>query len=132
MPITAQEAIEAAQGSKGIITVIARKLGCSRSHVYNLMKMFPDFAVAIKDERESMKDFAESKLYQQVDNGNMTAIIFYLKTQAKDRGYIERQEHSGPDGGPMEIAALTPAQRAARITAILQSAQDRELTDGDD
>ena len=45
------------------------------------------------DEREGLKDFAEGKLMQQIDGGNITAIIFYLKTQAKDRGYIEKVEH---------------------------------------
>ena len=37
-------------------------------------------------------DFAESKLYELVDDKHPTAIIFLLKTKGKDRGYVERQE----------------------------------------
>ena len=44
-----------------------------------------------------MIDFAESSLYKQIKDGNTSATIFFLKTQAKRRGYIEKQEieHSG-------------------------------------
>lgn len=93
MAITASEAVNAVQGSKGIIKVVANRLGCSRQHVYNLMDKFVTVKEAVEEEREGMKDFTEGKLFQQIDAGNMTAIIFYLKTQAKDRGYVERQEH---------------------------------------
>jgi hypothetical protein len=92
MAITAKQAIEAARGSKGFVTTIARQLGCDRTHVYRLMDKFPTVKQAVKDERESLKDFAEGKLFQQIDDGNTTAIIFYLKCQAKERGYVERQE----------------------------------------
>ena len=101
MAITQKQAIEAVRGSRGFITAIAKRIGCERSHVYNLQKKWPKFAQAIIDEREALKDFAESKLFGQIDDGNTTAIIFYLKTQAKDRGYIERQELTGADGGPI-------------------------------
>ncbi len=33
-----------------------------------------------------------------MQEGNMTATIFFLKTQGKSRGYIERQEITGADG----------------------------------
>lgn len=106
--ITAAQAIEAAKGSKGFITTIAKRLGCSRRYVYNLMDKYSTFKDAIIDERELMKDFAENQLFTQISEGNMTAIIFYLKTQAKDRGYIEKSEieHSGKDGGPIEIKEI--------------------------
>lgn len=94
---TAEEIIEAVKDSRGFVTTIAKKLGCARPYVYQLAKKFPTVQAAIDNEREGLKDFVEGKLIQQIDGGNITAIIFYLKTQAKDRGYIERveQEHSG-------------------------------------
>lgn len=98
MAIGAAEAIQAAQDSKGFVTTIAKRLGISRTQVYNLMKKYPTFKQAIEDQREALKDDAESSLFKQIDQGNITAIIFYLKTQAKDRGYIERQEVTGADG----------------------------------
>jgi len=38
-----------------------------------------------------------------IDDLNPTMIIFYLKTQAKDRGYVERQEVTGADGGAVMV-----------------------------
>jgi hypothetical protein len=37
-------------------------------------------------------------LDKAMQNENMSAIIFFLKTQGKSRGYVERQEISGADG----------------------------------
>lgn len=93
--ISAARAIKAIEGSGGLISVIARRLECTRKTVYNLRDRYATVKQAIEDEKESMKDFAEGKLSEQIKNGNMTAIIFYLKTQAKDRGYTERHEFTG-------------------------------------
>jgi hypothetical protein len=92
MAISVTKAIKAAKGSKGFITQIAKNLNCSRTYVYDMMVKYPEFKQAIEDERETLKDFAEGALFKQINDGNTTAIIFYLKCQAKDRGYVERQE----------------------------------------
>ena len=41
----------------------------------------------------------ELQIYDQPPSD--TAIIFYLKTKAKKRGYVERSEFTGADGGPL-------------------------------
>jgi hypothetical protein len=99
--ISEEKAIKSVSGSRGLITSIAKKLGCSRPTVYSLMERYPAFKQAVADEREVQTDHVESKLFEQIDQGNITAIIFYLKTQAKNRGYIERQEVTGADGEPL-------------------------------
>jgi hypothetical protein len=92
MAISASKAIKAIEGSGGFVTQIAKRLDCSRKHFYSLMDKYPTVREALEDEREKLKDMTEGELLKKIRGGNMTAIIFYLKTQAKDRGYVERHD----------------------------------------
>ena len=106
--ITAAQTIKAIQGSKGFVTIIGKRLGCSARHVYNLLDKYPTAREALENERESMKDFAEGQLFKRIEGGDTTAMIFFLKTQAKERGYVERtqQEITGRDGGAVTVRVV--------------------------
>jgi len=104
MRFKAEDFIAAIPGSGGFITTIAKRVGCSRNTVYAGMKKYATVSEAILDEKDSLKDMAENELLRQIKDGNTTATIFFLKTQAKGRGYIERQEVTGAEGGKLEIA----------------------------
>ena len=92
MAISAIEAIEAIKKTKGVVSQAAKRLGISRMQLHRIINDRSTVKEALTDAREEMKDFAESQLYKGMNDGNPTLIIFYLKTQAKDRGYVERQE----------------------------------------
>jgi hypothetical protein len=100
---TAKEYAKAITEARGFISVAAKRLGCSRSTMYRAIEKYPTVAEAVEDARESMTDLAEGKLVEQINGGNTTAIIFYLKTQGKKRGYVERQELVVPDGINLNI-----------------------------
>ena len=51
-----------------------------------------DFARSVYDVNQSNIDLAESMLMRNIKEGKEASIFFKLKTQARDRGYIERQE----------------------------------------
>jgi len=97
MKVTTAEAAQAIKKAKGFITIAAKNLGISRSQLHNLINAHPTVKAALTDAREEMKDFAEGKLFANIQEGKEASIFFYLKCQAKDRGYVERQEleHGG-------------------------------------
>lgn len=74
------------------VSLACQQCHINRSTYYYWLKENEVFNENIKDIREGLIDFAESKLMSEVRSGNTTAILFFLKTQAKDRGYVERVE----------------------------------------
>jgi hypothetical protein len=98
---TADQMIRALNETKGMITLAAQKLDCAPNTVRRYIREYPTIAQAQKDARDKMTDAVELKLYEKIMSGDTTAMIFYLKTQAKERGYIERQEVTGADGTPL-------------------------------
>lgn len=98
-----KDVVEAIQQYRGNISAMARAFQVSRQAIYDYISNKPDLKQMIQDERESMLDDAESEIYKQIRKGNTTALIFFLKTQGKTRGYVERQEITGKDNEPFVI-----------------------------
>lgn len=74
----------------GIIATACEKVGVSRTTYYRWCNADPAFKEKADEITETQVDFVESKLLQQINEGDTTAIIFYLKTKGKKRGYNEK------------------------------------------
>lgn len=102
----------------GVVTqAIKNTKGVSRTTFYDWTNKKSDrydkeFHIAVLDIENVALDFVESQLFQKIQGTKMavkdkngeehivfkkepdtTAVIFYLKTKGKSRGYVERQEH---------------------------------------
>ena len=100
---TTAQMIEALREKHGNLSAAARFLNCSRDTIRRYISTYPTVKAVADEERETLIDFAENQLFQQVKDGNITAIIFTLKTIGKHRGYVERQEVTGADGGAIVV-----------------------------
>lgn len=97
--LTAEAVTAAIRDMNGNISAVARRLGVCRQTVYSYIERHPSVKDVLAEARETMIDNAESALYRAVLNGEAWAVCFFLKTQGKSRGYVERQEVTGADGG---------------------------------
>ena len=92
-----EQVIQAVHDTKGLVSLTAKRLGCVQQTVRNYISRYATVKQALRDEREAMLDVGELSLFNAVQNGEAWAVCFWLKTQGKHRGYVERQEvdHSG-------------------------------------
>jgi hypothetical protein len=103
MKVTDKQIKEALWNSGGFITHAAQQLHMAYSSISERIRKTPELQKELEVVRESHLDLAESKLIEAVNKGRPWAICFYLKCKGKHRGYIERQEVTGVEGGPLEI-----------------------------
>ena len=105
-----KEILTALDKSGGRVADAAKSLGVSYQAIYKRIKKHPELLEKMETIRESYLDLAESKVVTAVNNGQPWAICFYLKCQGKHRGWVEtvRNEHSGPDGGPIQTEDKKP------------------------
>ena len=111
------EIVEALKATGGLVYMAARKLGCDPSAINKRAKASPEIQSAIDNARGDMLDMAEHELKKAVRGGDMTAVIFTLKTIGKHRGYVERVEQTGAGGGAIEIKATDYRVAAKSITS---------------
>ena len=90
--------LEALEKSLGVVTSACKNVGIHRSTFYDWYKSDPVFKDQVDDINNIAIDFAESQLHKQIQDGNTSATIFYLKTRGKSRGYVERSELTGIEG----------------------------------
>ena len=84
--------IEILAKNVGNVAGACRAMNINRRTYYNWMDKHEDFKAIVEDITEGLIDDAESQLQSLIKDGNVAAVLFYLKTRAKSRGYIERSE----------------------------------------
>jgi len=95
--------LDALEKSLGVVTAACKAVGIGRTTHYLWMQDDAEYRAAVEGISDVALDFAESQLHKQIEEGNSTATIFFLKTKGKKRGYIERQEITGADGMPQSF-----------------------------
>lgn len=98
---------------------IAAALGISESTLTKRKKENTDFTDAIKRGKAKGIALVTNKLMESIKGGNMTAMIFFLKTQA---GWKETnvQEHTGANGKDLIPSAkqMTTDELKAELEAL--------------
>jgi hypothetical protein len=98
--------LDALELSLGIVTSACKAAGVHRSTHYDWYNSDPQYRKSVDDVTNISLDFAETQLFQGMKENNMTAVIFYLKTKGKGRGFIERSEFEIKKSDP-DLSELT-------------------------
>lgn len=105
----------------GLVATACRKANISRVTYYKWRNEDEEFAQKCDDIKELQKDAAEALILKKMKDGDTSMLIFYAKTQMKDRGYVERKELVGRDGNDLikndevNLSLLSEEQRAALL-----------------
>jgi len=84
-----QQFLKLLESNGGNIASTCRSLKVARRTIFNWAAESVEFAESLREIKEAIKDNMETALYHAGIEGNVVAQIFYLKTQAPERGYIE-------------------------------------------
>ncbi len=118
------------------MTAFAGLIGVARSTVFKWAAEIPEFSDALRVGQAKATAFWEDILVKVARDGggNATAAIFGLKNRAAD-DWSDRTvtEHTGPDGGPVQVTDMSTLERAMLIglalrkAAKIKDAKDQEL-----
>lgn len=88
---TKAKVLKAIENSRGSVTVISKRLGCSWHIGKKWVDKWEDTQIAWKDELEKNIDKAESNIYDSLEEGDVQTSKWFLGTIGKNRGYSEKQ-----------------------------------------
>ena len=90
---------KAIEGSGGIVSTVARKLGCNWNTARKKIEGTEETQQAYKDEVERMVDAAETVIYTSItEEKNTQDAKWFLSKKGKHRGYGDQVEVSGNIG----------------------------------
>jgi hypothetical protein len=112
--------LEAMRYTLGNVTEATAQAGISRKTHYQWMQTDPEYRENVDAITEAAIDFVEGKLFQLIDGPtrtietpegvktvkdapNVAAVIYFLKTRGKARGYVERHEVNAAINPPVQL-----------------------------
>lgn len=101
----------ALKNNNGRRYLAARELGCHTKTIERAAKKYAEIQELLKQYRGERVDTIEDVLWKKAAAGEPWAVCFFLKTQAKDRGYTERYEHTGEEGSPIKFIVEVPPRK---------------------
>ena len=110
----------------GNVSKTCEMLGIGRTMFYEYYNNDLEFKSKIDDIKNIALDFVEDKLIGKIKEGDIVAILFYLKTQGKKRGYVERVENEITIQQPVVIDWSEPIQEVEEVKAIEIKEENKE------
>ena len=92
--------------SRGIVSYACKNAGISRQTFYMWCREDKKFKQAVDDISEENIDIVESKLLNKIQDNDLTAIIFFLKTKGRKRGYVEKTEIEGDINPSLKVEII--------------------------
>jgi hypothetical protein len=81
-----EEFLRVLQQSLGIVGLALQQTNVSKEDFEEWMMEY-EFEQKVKDVGELSVDYVENQLLKLIQQGELSAITFYLKTKGKNRGY---------------------------------------------
>ena len=107
--VTIAQVADALQKSSGITAKAARYIeqvygvSYSRQALFKRVENSERLQLIREEARENTLDNCEDVLQAEIEGGNWRVALAVLKMLGKTRGYTERQEVTGMNGGPVEV-----------------------------
>ena len=82
--------LESLRKHLGVLTPACKEVKIGRVMIWKWRQEDEVFNQQVIDIQEESIDFVEYELFKQIQAGGAAQTIFYLKTKAKHRGYVEQ------------------------------------------
>lgn len=102
----------------GRIGIVARALQLDRTTIYKRIQKHRMLRKAVKESRNYVVEFAEYKLFQKVQDGDLRAIIFVLQNLGKAKGWGGETEENKTQNLEATIAAFEKALAESKPAAL--------------
>lgn len=100
---TAQQFIDAIPGTGGVIAAIADKVGCAWNTAKKYIEEYSTVNQAWQNERNRITDIAEHNIVTSIKGGDLHMSKWWLQVMRDEFVPKQRQEVSGPGGGPVAV-----------------------------
>lgn len=89
--------LQAIEGSGGIISAVAKRLGCDWATARAYIQRWPETQAAFEAERERILDLAETTIYRAIQEGDVQAAKWVLSRLGRHRGFSDEigLQHGG-------------------------------------
>jgi hypothetical protein len=121
---TVAQFLKAIPGTAGIVSSIARNVGCAWDTANRHIEDSPTLRTAVDNERHVITDKAKHNIIKAINVGDLSMSKWWLQVMDEDFVPREKQELGGIGGGPIQIEDVNETRQ--RLLESIQKSVARD------